>query len=124
VLEVRVKGFFCMLLSLTLITLESQDLIGFNLKEDMTRFFGPTKGTLVCLQFFFGLMLVYVFVVVFASLSKVNLGVVIRIKSDKSTFLISILTSLVLYSYVSFSLYYNFGDSVMQLRESHLTKVG
>lgn len=118
------KGFVCMLMSLTLITLECQDVLGFNLRQDMLQIFGQSKYTVIGLQVFFGLMLVYVFVVVLTSLSKVNLGTVIRIKSDKSTFLISILTSLVLYSYISFSLYYNFADSVMEQRESHLTKVG
>lgn len=112
-----------MFMSLILITLEFQELIGFNFNADMLLLFGPSKTVVFCLQAFYGLILVYIFLVLMNSLSKVNFGNLIYIKSDQSNYFISKLTYLVLYSYVSYPLYYNFVESIMRINNSHLTQV-
>lgn len=119
----RTKGFVCMFMSLVLIALELQELMGFNFNGEILTLFGSSKAVVFCLQGFYGLILVYIFLVLMNSLSKVNFGNLIYIKSDQSNYFISKLTYLVLYSYVSYPLYYNFVENIMRIQNSHLTQV-
>ena len=98
-------------------------MLGINIRKEIMYLAGDSDDISQILQVSYGLVLVYMFIVMFHSLTRINFGRLLKLKSDQSTFLISILSSSVVYSYVSFSLYYNFAQSVMKLKHSNLVNV-
>ena len=119
----RCKGIICLFFTQLLMVLQFQDIFNVNFHKEAINAFGNNPQTSYYLQLLFVIILVYMFIILLHSLSKINFGKLLRLKSDQSTFLISILSSSVLYSYVSFPLSYNFAESVIKLENSELVKV-
>lgn len=122
-IQLIVRGFLYMTLTVLLIFLQLQDVLNINVAKELMFIFENTDSALIGLEITYGIILVYMLIVLLFSLSKINFGRLVSIKSDQSTYLISILSGSVLYSYVCFPLYYNFAESVMILENSVLTKV-